>query len=713
MMTLIHCLLCCVLQVGNLNIGALSTFGTGQDRTKDDISIIRDRIIQPFVERDVDLKKIEQLLKTMKSDGSWDNIDYHDSTRAGWKLRQHLVNLSDLAFAYKSQKSPIHENPELEKSVFGSLDYWLRHDFQNPNWWHNTIGVPRLLGSVLLLLDGELTHDQRKKGIEILQRGKLGMTGQNLIWVAEITIIRGVLENNPCLLDSAFKRIADEIKITTEEGIQPDFSFHQHGACLYNHGYGSEFAADCSWLARIAAGTQFAFAQEKINILSSYVLDGSQWMAYGVAEDYGADGREIARPGQNARYLFGVANDLLQLPTGREKELQSLAARTTNREAAPLQGNRHFWKSDIMTHLRKTFYTSARMYSTRVYNTDGPSNSEGLKSHYIAEGCNFLFVSGDEYQDIFPVWDWQKIPGTTVEQTDIFTESPRRKGTTDFVGGVSDGRYGLAVFHLERSELQAHKAWFFFDREYVCLGAGITCQSENNVFTTTNQCYLRGNVTVWNASGEKQFPRGEHRLTSPITVYHNNVAYLFGSNDSVLLRNVSQEGSWYEISRSRPKDKIFHDIFTVLIDHGRTPHNATYAYTVYPGVDKQQAKAYTKKPGVEVLCNTVDIQAVKHRNLNLTQIVFFQSGSLQIDEKTTVSVDKPCLLLIHRLEHGMRVSVSDPTQKLDVIHLKLSGRLQGDACLYDPENHSSTVSFTLPKGGHAGQSIVRTFINDN
>jgi hypothetical protein len=147
------------------------------------------------------------------------------------------------------------------------------------------------------------------------------------------------------------------------------------------------------------------------------------------------------------------------------------------------------------------------------------------------------------YQDIFPVWDWQKIPGTTVEQNGVFAGSPRRKGTKDFVGGVSDGQYGLAVFDLERDKLQARKAWFFFDREYVCLGAGITCRSQNQVITTANQCYLRGDVTTFSSAEEKRLSKGEHRLESPITVHHNNVTYIFDSDANVLLRNTLQEGA--------------------------------------------------------------------------------------------------------------------------------------------------------------------------
>ena len=33
-------------------------------------------------------------------------------------------------------------------------------------------------------------------------------------------------------------------------------------------------------------------------------------------------------------------------------------------------------------------------------------NDEGKKSHHLADGFTLLYRRGDEYADIFPVWDW-------------------------------------------------------------------------------------------------------------------------------------------------------------------------------------------------------------------------------------------------------------------------------------------------------------------
>ena len=87
------------------------------------------------------------------------------------------------------------------------LDGWLRLDPQNPNWWWNKIGVPKTLLPVLLLLDNALSDAQRAGGLKILRRAGIGMTGQNLVWVTEITAGRGLLERDAELVTTAYRRI--------------------------------------------------------------------------------------------------------------------------------------------------------------------------------------------------------------------------------------------------------------------------------------------------------------------------------------------------------------------------------------------------------------------------------------------------------------------------------------------------------------------------
>ncbi len=673
-----------------------------------DLETIRERTLARLLDG-ASSDAVEDLVGSLRPDGSWPDVDYHSQQRSRWPTAGHLANVAVLAKAYVSPKSGLRGDPELRAAVLGSLDYWLEHDVQNPNWWWNQIGVPRSLAPVLLMMQEELSPAQRERGLSILRRAKIGMTGQNLVWVTEITARRGLLENDPALVAAAYRRIAEEIRVGTGEGIRADFSFHQHGPCLYNHGYGAAFVADCSRIAAEVAGTPWAFESEKIAVLGSLILDGSRWMARGTASDFGAEGREITRRGQDASYLIAAAEEMLKLPTGREEEFRALVAGTSGGGAAALSGNRHFWCSDMMTHHRKGYYTSARMFSRRIVNTDQPCNSEGLKSHHIADGCNLVMRTGREYRDIFGVWDWHKVPGTTAEQTSALTGSPRRQGERSFVGGVSDGTYGMAAFDFTRDKLAARKSWFFFDDEYVCLGAGITCRSDSPVVTTLNQCVMNGQVVVASDAGARQLDRGDHVLESPAWIWHDRIAYVLLRPERVRLRNDAQRGSWAQINRQYPNRPIAHDVFSCCINHGTQPADARYAYVVVPGIELASIAAYAKRPAVKVLRNDPQLQAVRHERLAVTALAFYKAGGATVDRELTIGVDTPCLMLLRQTPSELAISLSNPENRAGTVCVDVSETLHGEGVHAAPDAAGSRIVVDLPEGMAAGSSVTRVF----
>lgn len=674
----------------------------------DDLNTVRQRILKPLLVP-VPAETARQLRDALQPDGSWPDVDYQDRSASGWKAVRHLSNVATLARACRSPGSKLHGDESLRDAVLRSLDYWLSHDFQNSNWWWNQIGVPRSLLPTVLLVEKDLSAEQRSRALAILRRAKIGMTGQNLVWVTEITAVRGILENDPELVAAAYRRIADEIRLSTGEGIQPDFSFHQHGPCLYNHGYGAAFAGDGSEIATLVAGTRFAFPPEKIALLSSLILDGSQWMTRGSATDFGGEGREITRRGQTAHYLNAAARNMLQIPTGREAEFRNLAARAAGQSAAPLVGNRHFWRSDLMTHHRPGYYTSARMFSSRLANTDMPCNGEGLKSHHIADGCNLLLRTGREYEDIFPVWDWQKIPGTTAEQRAELTGSPRRMGKTSFVGGVSNGEHGLAACELERDGLSARKSWFFFDDEYACLGAGITCDSDRPVVTTLNQCNLAGDVLVAQDGRVRKLDRETHLLDNHDWLWHDEVGYVLLGPGAVQLHNGSQRGSWWAINHEYSKDTVARDVFMAWIDHGTRPQNATYSYLVVPGIAADALAEYVGRSPVKILRNVPNLQAVWHERLRTAGLAFYVPGEVEIRRGLTVAVDKPCLVLLKESPEKLLISVSNPRNEQVAVQLEVSRALEGGGVEVLSGLGRSRITFELPGGMDAGKSVTRAY----
>ena len=88
-------------------------------------------------------------------------------------------------------------------------------------------------------------------------------------------------------------------------------------------------------------------------------------------------------------------------------------------------------------------------------------NGDNSLGRYFSDGACLIYRTGDEYDGVTLCWDWTRLPGTTLPATPVLDEKTcaerkirisgglpaftsfglpaRRLGTTEFVGGVSDG----------------------------------------------------------------------------------------------------------------------------------------------------------------------------------------------------------------------------------------------------------------------------------
>ena len=688
-------------------------------KSVNDLAIVKRRLFESLVARsrasspDV-ITRAHRDLDSLRPDGGWADIDYQDQSMMGeWQAATHLDRLLVMAAVYRRPGG--RSRRALGRGAMAALDFWLRRDFTNPNWWWNQIGVPQGLGHVLILMEDHLTPAQLATGLKIMARNDWSKhTGQNLVWGTGIQIVRGCLAGEQELVAAGFARTAREIRVARpgKEGIQTDCSFHQHGAVLYSGGYGLNFACDCAALVALARDTRFAFQEKTVSVFSGYLLDGQQWMVRGHTFDYTAVGREITRKGKSAAGLADACEDMMLVDEARREEFAAFRRRLRGEGTAAdaLTGNRHFWKSDLMTHQRPGFYASVRMFSDRLDNTDWVCSGEGKRSHYLADGITYLYRRGDEYRDIFPVWDWRRVPGITVEYLDPHpgSDAVRTRGERSFVGGVSDGRYGMSAMDFARGALTARKAWFFFDREFVCLGAGIACASENGVLTSVNQCRARGSVTMSRGGAVGRQEAGEHALRGPLWVHHDGVGYLFPKPADIVLRDTIQRGDWTEIGTGTA-GVAAERVFSLWLEHGRRVADADYSYIVVPDTTRAEMAAYAKKPPVTILANTAQLQAVRHPALGLTQAAFYEAGTLAMGDDFALTVDQPCLLMVHEAPDGVQFVVANPENRPLTVQVDVSLPLRGLGCRWLPAKRVSRIAVRLPGGPRAGASVVRKF----
>lgn len=703
---------------------ALIGIPTGVAAVNPDIEIIRQRILAELIESKVDDDVISALVHTIKEDGSWPGINYVDVSRIGYDQVRHVSNLYLLAVGYKKPESSFYRNTAVLKVIQSAVDFWTKNDFIADNWHTNEIGNPMSLTRILLLMDGELTERQTTELTRLAQRANLdawgARPGGDLIKIAGIMAEMAICKNDEAALKKALEAISAQIKITTGLGIKSDLGFHHRtdrvtSILAYGTSYATTFA---DWAVRLA-GTPFSFPQEPMKLIIDYYLEGiCKSMVHAWYKAPGIMNRGMSRKGALDAADAEMPGKLLMVSDYRKQELENIVKIRTGKQRPNLTYNKFFWHSEYAIHQRPGYHTTVRMFSDRNHTMEAPHNEESLKMHHYADGANFISVTGKEYFDIYPVWDWQKIPGTTIVQKPVLPHWNQivKKGKTDFVGAVSDGLYGAATFDFDspHDPLTAKKAWFFFDNEYVCLGAGIKSSAGFPVATTLNQCLLKGDVIVQSGNEKKTLSKGDHQVKAVSWVLHDGVAYIFPKQTNVSLNNRAYSGSWHSIvnsTRTSRADEETKELFSLWIDHGLKPENASYEYIVAPGAAISGINPEKVSSKLKVLSNTSELQAVQNQELNITQIVFYQPGKMAISDDITITASAPCIVLIKSSEQNIeQITVADPTRKLHSIQLGITSGFTGSTASWkakwNKKEKTSDIFISLPTAADAGKSII-------
>ncbi|HSY54655.1 MAG TPA: polysaccharide lyase family 8 super-sandwich domain-containing protein [Opitutaceae bacterium] len=630
-----------------------------------------------------DPKRALTAARSLQTDGSWADLDYASTARSGWPPDTHCTRMVSMAAAVAgSADISAGDRQLLLAAVHRAFRFWISHDFQCTNWWYNQIGIPKLISTCALLLGQNLSPDEYAYVTQILAgRCKIGMTGQNKVWLAGNTLMIGLLKGDEPLIDEATTTIWNEVRITTDEGIQPDYSFHQHGPQQQFGNYGLAFADEtCRW-GTILRGTPWALPEDKLEIFRHYLLDGENWVSWRGTMDISSCGRQLTphSPLEKTASIARVMQEAAVFDPGSAPTYRAFVARNHPGAANDLAGNKYFWRSDYMVQRTGEFAATLKMSSNRVVGTE-LVNRENLSGYHLADGALYLYQRGDEYADIFPAWDWRKIPGTTCAQTDP-PELKNSSVKTDFVGGVSDGTHGCAALDYTRDGVVAKKAWFFGANSVVCLGAGISGDSEAPIVTAINQCLLRGGIRLQqNGKVKSVAVGGDTPIPNVEWVEHDGWRYFFPGGCTVHLEARPATGNWKRVFQNpdTPKKDVTCNRFTLWLDHGNAPKNASYAYAIVPAGEKTAAVVTT---------NSSAVQAVQIDQA-IFGVVFWLPGKVALTDGLSVGVDQPCLVLIDTEKHI--AWISEPTQKLRQIRLQVGGFEQ---------------TIPLPAGGAAGKTV--------
>lgn len=651
---------------------------------EEQMDLIRLRLTEDFLKNDAVhssgahngicyISKAGEYLDLQQQDGSWDDVDYYCTQSAAnggvWEPYLALDRMLAMAYAWAKPDGEWYHNEEMQQGVNNAFTYWAsirdanpeKDDYEGPwstNWWENGNGVQRRFGPIGVVMKDGLT--QESIGVILRKLNKDGDTGSgaNALWNTQNALYRGLTAGDSAQFKKVVeKNLAVNLRVggLTDEAIQVDNTFHCHGYQLYTNGYGKSLFSDMAWWIGLLAGTDYAMPQHVLDLMADYMLGGTRWMIRGNLLEM-ADGYKGSGDSGYIEPLQRMVKNDPKNAAEYQKVLDSItgASGTTYNGA---NGNNYMWTSALMSQMREGYGVNVRMNNKGMKSTEWratwPKTDFGNLIFWTADGTASIMIDGDEYNSVYDTYDWRHVPGVTAPFA-LATHYGFDNDSND-CWGVSNGTYGATAYTFNKHDgtnkrTQGKIGYFFFDDEYVALGAGIRANHEQAIHTTVNQTKA-ADVSVNGAAVADGTDEGTYQADY---VYNNQIGYVFPEQTDVVVSNLNHTPKKYPTVRGNGYSDLSEDrfgeteesTFSLWIDHGVQPQDASYSYIVVPNTNEQELAAYSKSNPITIITNTEKVQAVRHETLKQTQINFYEAGTLQYAPGKTVSVDGPCSLII-------------------------------------------------------------------
>ncbi|THH34187.1 hypothetical protein EUX98_g65 [Antrodiella citrinella] len=700
-------------------------------------------------------------ISTLGPDGKWPatDVDYTagcTAQNANWPASDHWVRIENMAAAWHggfTTPSQLVNNNDLRTSISRAMAFWFSNDFSdtaclvsggekacgcntpglwNPNWFANVILVPKLVAPTCLLLNGSLTPAELGNCTKISNRaygtfntgivGGGAVTGANTLDIATIGIDNGLLTSNMTLLSDAFNRVHAEVVVQNtlrQDGIRADGSFAQHEGIIYNGNYGKDYTNDAVALEIEAADTRYQASGDSRNAFQT-LIDGDQWMIYRntltnvLHWDFSVLGRFISLPVIDGQATAQINLNLTQIQVlgqlwGSDtltEVYNGLTKNTTDANAGELDGNRMFYANDYMVNRGPGYVSTLRMYSSRTRNTECV-NTQNPFGFHLSDGTMYTYLSGDEYEDIAAAWDWNLIPGTTVDYgaTQLSCGSAGQAGLQAFVGGASDGSVGVAAMQYQNpltKQFGWQKTWFFLsnDVQHIMIPK-VTSATKAPVFSVLDQRKHDGDVVVDNAV----VATGNYSNAS--SLWHGGVGYSFNPQGSVSLSIEvgPRTGAWTSLGSSHQPPATV-DLFAAWLDH--LDLTRAVSYSVFPGTTAAEFQSKLSSTTMQSINNDASVSAMTDNGVAFAVFWGSTGGSIEFPTSgapVTVTSNGPSIVIL-RLS-GWNVTVSDPTQTLPSLTLGFTLGSGATPSGWSSSSTSTTLNVPLPTGGTAGSSVTQ------
>ena len=601
-------------------------------------------------------------------------------------------------------------------------------------------------------------------------------TGANRLDMCRAVIVRGALGESSTKISTGVTDISPALPLVMYgDGLYADGSFTQHTGVAYTGTYGEIFFTDIAALVVLLQGSTWAITDSNLSVIYNGVTNGLMPVVYNGLMIDSVRGRAVSRYLEPDSYdgfkaalallLFAEAvssSDATLAATWQETAkgwlqrntsttvastisrvvdsttdtsvtdaatgpgaagialAESVLASSSITAASEPMAHHQFPNMARVVHRRSGWAYAVAMSSWQVKRYES-INGENLHGWYTGDGMGYLHLNagGSQFNDAY--WDTVNpylLPGVTADQGTVANAvGEATKPTTRWVGGSAlAGTYGAVGMQLQSySGVTGYKSWFCLDDEVVCLGAGITSTSGNDIVTCVenrnlhsignNALYINGTAQSTSA-GWSSTPSS---VTSACLTSIAGYCFLGSSVSNATFALTNETGNWYDVNDLNPGSSTTladdtRPYLSIALNHSTDPSGATYAYAILPGYSNAQTTAYAASPSVSVVSNTSSVQAISDTSLGVTMANFYAAGTAGA---VTVSAAASVSTQVSGSE--LTIAVSDPTWSSATVSVTIAASgytsiVSADSTVTVLSSSGGEIKLLVETGGSRGAS---------
>ncbi len=641
-------------------------------------------------------------------------------------LTTTVKRLRAMTVAYCTPNSNFYQNQQLLNDIEYGLTFFSQNQYnvsidEYDNWWDFEIGVPLNVLDIIILLDGQLNEqlvadllasiDKFIPDPAIDHNGNLS-TGANLLDRTLAKTLRYIVSDDLDLAQLTAAKIDPAFEfVTSGDGFYADGGFIQHTTVPYTASYGSVLLSDVMKFELLAENTQLLEQSQAITSVPMIITNNFLPFLYDSQMLFSTRGRSVARSAtgnSDARKIliasYVIANSINDSQFASEVEsvvkyqiendqvftnyydglslfeaqqVRHILNDSTIVGKKPQYASKYFNSVDLLNYYGDDYLVNLRLYSPRIATTEIGNGENKLGQ---MQGAGAIYIYNDE-QDEFnsefvATINPYNYPGTTTDYTyskpDVSTNWGGQINSSDWAGGVNANEYVSAsliadLSNVTSSELAPHKSWFFFEDQFISLGAGISGSSEL-IETTVANTSLSSNeqqllideqpIDAYNGVAQTAFLENEQSTTG--------VGYYFYDSPMVSAKKEQRTGDYADINDGR-EGEVTNDYATVLIDNSKTDN---YAYSTLVNVEANELATYAQNPSITILENTTNAQVVYSQTEDTLMATIYTTY-----QHPQFKVMTPCTIIITNSSSlNPTIYVSDPSEKLKQIKIVVDSK---------------------------------------